>query len=97
MISRGLLFVPAVSIQAMDSNFSAQFSLASHLTEHNFGDEIKCLHDAWVGKAVVDAYSLLAREDDIRGAHDCQVLREIGHAHSRCFGEVADSAFSTVV
>src|SRR5579871_6545097 len=56
------------------SKFSPQFLLASHMTEHDLGNQIKRLHDTWVGKAVVNAYSLLAREDDIGRAHDRQVL-----------------------
>jgi len=54
--------------------FAPQCFLAGHMTEHDLGDQIKGLHDAWIGKAVVNAYAHLAREHYIGRAHDRKLL-----------------------
>ena len=77
------------------SKLSPELFLVGHVAQHHFGDQIKRLHDAWIGKPVVNTHSLLARENDIRETHYRKMLREISHAHTCRFREVANSAFST--
>ena len=78
----------------MESKLLPKFFLVGHVAQHHFGDHIKRLHDAWIGKPIINTHSLLACEHDIRGTHDRKMLREIGHAHTCRLCKIANSAFS---